>query len=218
MHPQTRPTTILPRAPKRSTTRRHKVLIADDSRVNRFVLEQAVRQQGMVPLVAVDGVEALQILNIHPDVSFAILDWIMPKLTGLEVCRAIRHAKRERYVYIMMFTTKNRPADLRTGLEAGADDYLVKPVNPTELRLRIAAVGRLLDLECELREQSAALHESRQEISALSQLLPMCMYCKSVRDEAGNWHTVERYINSVGGEKISHGICPTCCSEAHERK
>ncbi|MFH2005892.1 MAG: response regulator [bacterium] len=188
----------------------HKVLIADDARINRFLLERTVMEQGMQPLMAADGDEAMRLLEEHHDVSLALLDWMMPGKSGLEVCRAIRRANLDRYVYIIMVTSRDRPEDLHAGLAAGADDYLSKGIHAIELKLRIAAAVRLLDLQRELTGKIAQLQRARHAVDALQELLPMCMYCKNVRDDEGYWHKVEQYIHNARGMNVSHGICPTC--------
>lgn len=200
--------------PEPSPAPRHKVLIADDTQVNRFVLQHAAQNQGLEVITATDGEEAIGVLEEHPDTTLVLLDWMMPKLSGMDVVRWIRDReallKQIPYTYVIMVTAKDQREDLHAGLGAGADDYLVKPVDPIELRLRIAVGKRMVELQRQLQRKIAELKRTTAEVQALQGLLPMCMYCKKVRDDNGYWERVEKYIHRKSGADISHGICPTC--------
>jgi len=193
---------------------RHKALVADDTQVNRFVLQHAAQNLGLEVLTASDGEEAISALEGNPDMTLVLLDWMMPKVSGVDVVRWIRDREavglQTPYTYVIMVTAKDQREDLHEGLTAGADDYLVKPVDPTELRLRIAAGVRMVELQDQLQRKIAELERTTAEVQALQDLLPMCMYCKNVRDDNGYWEKVEKYIQRESGADISHGICPTC--------
>ncbi len=136
-----------------------KILIADDSAVSRHLLEATVRKWGYEVVVACDGTEALDILQREDAPALAILDWIMPGLTGPEVCRRIRQRAREPYTYILRLTSKGEKEDLIEGMGAGADDYVTKPFDQHELQVRIRAGIRLVDLQAELLSAREALRE-----------------------------------------------------------
>src|SRR5882724_6037532 len=130
-----------------------RILIADDSVVSRHLLDATLRKWGYQVVVACDGEEALAVLQGDDAPKLAILDWVMPGLTGPEVCRKVRdHAKdKEReYTYILLLTSKSLKEDLITGMEAGADDYITKPFDQHELKVRLRAGTRIIDLEREL--------------------------------------------------------------------
>src|SRR5579885_1551452 len=101
-------------------------------------------------MVACDGTEALTMLQRKESPSLAILDWMMPGMTGLEVCRRIRQQGREPYTYVLLLTSKSQKEDLIEGMEAGADDYITKPLDQHELQVRLRAGKRLVDLQAEL--------------------------------------------------------------------
>jgi two-component system, NtrC family, sensor kinase len=124
-----------------------KILIADDDAVYQKFLRTALGDWGYSCVVVGDGEQAWGVLNSHDAPRLAILDRVMPGADGLEVCRRVRAAGFARYVYIILLTSRWMPADVAAGLEAGADDYLSKPVDPTELRLRLNAACRVLDAE-----------------------------------------------------------------------
>lgn len=136
-----------------------KILIADDSIVSRHLLEATLRKWGYEVSVACDGAEALEILQQDDAPALAILDWMMPGMTGLEVCRRLRQRAREPYTYILLLTSKSQKEDLIEGMEAGADDYITKPFDQHELQVRLRAGTRLVDLQAELLSAREALRE-----------------------------------------------------------
>ena len=136
-----------------------KILIADDSLVSRHLLDATVRKWGYEVVVACDGAEAWDILQREDAPPVAILDWMMPGLTGPEVCRLVRQRAREPYTYILLLTSKSLKEDLIEGMEAGADDYIVKPFDQHELKVRLRAGTRLVDLQAELLSAREALRE-----------------------------------------------------------
>ncbi|HEX5227336.1 MAG TPA: diguanylate cyclase [Bryobacteraceae bacterium] len=127
-----------------------KILIADDSIVSRHLLEATLRKWGYEVMVACDGAEALAILQREDAPSLIILDWMMPGMTGVEVCRRIRARDSEPYTYILLLTSKSQKEDLIEGMEAGADDYITKPFDQNELQVRLRAGIRLVDLQAQL--------------------------------------------------------------------
>jgi two-component system cell cycle response regulator len=136
-----------------------KILIADDSIVSRHLLEATLRKWGYEVVVACDGAEAFEMLQQENAPPIAILDWMMPGMTGLEVCRQIRQRGREPYTYILLLTSKSQKEDLIEGMEAGADDYITKPFDQHELQVRLRAGTRLVDLQAELLAAREALRE-----------------------------------------------------------
>ena len=123
-----------------------RVLIADDDRIWRVLLERTLTRLGHEVVVVVDGTQALTALLAAGGPRLAILDWMMPGIDGLEVCRRVRERPAP-YVYVVLLTSRDRPEDLVAGLDAGADDFLVKPFNPIELRARLRSGERIIDLE-----------------------------------------------------------------------
>jgi two-component system cell cycle response regulator len=127
-----------------------KILIADDSIVSRHLLEATLRKWGYEVMVACDGAEALELLQREDAPSLIILDWMMPGMTGVEVCRRIRERDSEPYTYILLLTSKSQKEDLIEGMDAGADDYITKPFDQNELQVRLRAGTRLVDLQSQL--------------------------------------------------------------------
>jgi two-component system cell cycle response regulator len=136
-----------------------KILIADDSIVSRHLLEATLRKWGYEVMVACDGAEALQILEREDAPALIILDWMMPGMTGLEVCQRIRQRGSEPYIYILLLTSKSQKEDLIEGMDAGADDYITKPFDQSELQVRLRAGTRLVDLQAQLLKAREDLRE-----------------------------------------------------------
>jgi len=136
-----------------------RVLIADDSATSRAMLRKSLAKWGYEVVMAEDGAEALDILERPDAPPMAILDWVMPHLTGPEVCKKVRETRREPYTYIILLTSKNSKDETVEGLEAGADDYIVKPFDQQELSVRLRAGKRIIELQLSLMEAREELRE-----------------------------------------------------------
>lgn len=133
-----------------------KILLADDEPIARTMLEHWLTGWGYEVVTVRDGEAALNALAADSTLRLAIIDWVMPKVDGIEVCRQVRSGPPEPYVYVVLLTAKDDKSDIIEGLDAGADDYLVKPCNPLELKVRLRAGKRVI----ELQEQLVAARES----------------------------------------------------------
>ncbi|HZO90967.1 MAG TPA: SpoIIE family protein phosphatase [Chthonomonadaceae bacterium] len=138
-----------------------KILIAEDDPIPRRLLQATLVKAGYEVVMAKDGEEAWQLLQQAEAPNLAILDWLMPGLDGVEVCRRVRQRAQAPYVYILLLTSKDRKEDLIEGMNAGADDYLIKPFDPHELQVRLRAGQRILDLETALRNSLEQLEQAR---------------------------------------------------------
>ncbi|MGC4090529.1 MAG: diguanylate cyclase [Polyangiaceae bacterium] len=133
-----------------------KILLADDEPIARTMLEHWLSGWGYTVVPVKDGEAALEAIRNDPEIRLAVVDWVMPKVDGLGVCRAIRSGPNEPYIYVLLLTARDNKSDIVEGLDAGADDYLVKPCNPLELRVRLRAGRRVV----ELQEQLVSARES----------------------------------------------------------
>jgi len=141
-----------------------RVLAAEDNPVFQAMLKTMLTKWGYRAVIARNGTEACGILEQADPPRLAILDWMMPGMDGVEICRRLRSANREPYIYIVLLTARNESQDLIEGMDAGADDYLTKPFNAHELRVRLNAARRILDLQEELvRTREALRHQATHD-------------------------------------------------------
>ena len=186
-----------------------RVLVADDEPMGALMLSRSLERWGLEVVVAHDGEEAWRIIQAG-GVAMAILDWMMPGADGPELCRRIRKDERHAHMHLILLTARNSRADVVAGLDAGADDYLIKPFDPEELRARVHVGIRVLTLQDRLADRVAELQEALTNVKQLSGLLPICSYCKRIRGDENYWERVESYITEHTDAKFSHGICPEC--------
>ncbi|MAE70711.1 MAG: response regulator [Gemmatimonadetes bacterium] len=186
------------------------IIIADDDAIIRKILQRFVEDWGHEPLVAEDGGEAWRIIQKYHEPLLLILDWMMPVLDGPELCRRIRAAEQLEGSYILLLTSREESKDLITGLEAGADDYVKKPFQSAELKARVEVGARVVGLKRKLEARVEELRRALEEVDQLQGLIPICAYCKRIRDDDNFWQGVELYVGARSGAEFSHGICPEC--------
>jgi response regulator RpfG family c-di-GMP phosphodiesterase len=139
-----------------------------------------------------------------------VLDWLMPETDGVEVCRQARETPALKSAYIILLTSRGSKEDIVQGLQAGADDYVTKPFDHGELRARVQVGSRVVQLQSALADRVTELEEAIANVKQLQGLLPICSYCKKIRDDGNYWHRVESYIAGHANVRFSHGICPEC--------
>ncbi len=174
-----------------------KILIAEDDATSRLLLQATLEMLGHEVTAAEHGEQALTCW-LAGDFPVVISDWLMPRMNGLELCRAIRATNRPTYTLIIMLTSLGGKANYLEAIHAGADDFLTKPCDEEQLAARLLVAERILGL--------------RHHVSQLEQLLPICAYCKKIRDDHDQWQPVEGYIaeHSEARTKFSPGIGPAC--------
>lgn len=186
------------------------ILIADDTAMYRRLLEGTLVRWGHTVSVAADGTEALAKLQAEDAAPLAILDWEMPGHSGIEVCQILRQQQSDSPIYIILLTGKQGKEELVAGLEAGADDYVVKPFDAGELRARINVGTRIVELQRAVVGRVKQLEEALTQVKQLQGLIPICAWCGKVRDDTNYWQQVEEYISARSDARFSHSICPTC--------
>jgi DNA-binding response OmpR family regulator len=187
-----------------------RVLIAEDDLVSRKMLEATLTRWGYEVVITCDGESAWKALAAEDAPRIAILDWMMPNLDGVDVIRRIRERVHGEPPYVLLLTAKGNKEDIASGLEAGADDYVIKPFDREELRARLQAGIRILNLQAQLQARVHELEEAIARVRTLQGLLPICSYCKRVRNDGDYWQQVESYIADHSDARFSHGICPDC--------
>jgi DNA-binding response OmpR family regulator len=187
-----------------------RVLIAEDDAVSRRVLEATLEKAGYELVVTRDGNEALEALDGADPPRLLVLDWMMPGLDGTDICRRLREREDGDSFFILLLTTKTQKEDIVAGLRSGANDYVAKPFHHEELKARVANGRRLLQLRARLDERIAELEAALAEVKQLSGLLPICAYCKRIREGKDYWEAVEKYIAGRSQAQFSHAVCPEC--------
>ena len=186
-----------------------KILIADDHVIARRILEEAIGDLGHDVTVVCDGREAWDELSIAR-YDVVISDWVMPRIDGIELCRRLRARKGEPFIYVMLVSARNSSEDIVKGIMAGANDFITKPVERSELRARLHAAERMVDLERSLAGRLIDLERALEEVATLRSLLPICMYCKSIRNDQQAWDDIEEYLRRHANAECTHSICPDC--------
>jgi sigma-B regulation protein RsbU (phosphoserine phosphatase) len=192
-----------------------RVLIADDDPVLRHALKARLEQWKYEAVVCRDGIEARTAFTKEPAPSLAIIDWEMPGVDGTDLCRELRTAPGSANPYVILLTGKETREDVIFGLESGCDDYLKKPVDWDELRARLAIGVRTVVLQEALAARVAELQEALANVRKLSGLLPICAYCKRIRNDKDYWQQIEHFVGEHSEAQFSHSICPECLDEKH---
>ncbi|HJP87384.1 MAG TPA: response regulator transcription factor [Gemmatimonadaceae bacterium] len=190
-----------------------KILVAEDEAVTRRIVESTLGRLRWEVVTAPDGAAAWRILENFegrnaPDLL--VLDWMMPGLDGIEICRKVRTTPGLELMYIIILTQRTEKEDLAMALAAGANDYIAKPFHPIELESRVRVGERMLRLQRTLATRVDELERALAEVKRLQGLLPICSYCKKVRNEDNYWQQVESYITSHSDLELSHSVCPQC--------
>jgi DNA-binding response OmpR family regulator len=196
------------------------ILIAEDEAVSRRSLEAVLQKWGYRVRVTADGEAAWNELSRGEAPAVAILDWMMPGLDGLSLCRRIRTAPHLHATYRILLTARDTKADLVAALEGGADDYVAKPFDQAELKARLSVGLRMAALQKGLADRVTQLEQALARVKLLQGLLPICCYCKRIRQDGNYWQQVEHYLAAHTDAQFSHGICPECFDQViqqHQR-
>lgn len=173
-----------------------KILAVEDDAVARAVLRRAIRHLGHELVEAADGEAAWEALQ-HETVRVVVSDWMMPRSDGLDLCRRIRARTGVEYIYFILLTSRDATQDNQAAAaDAGVDDFLTKPLDVSELWMRLRVAERILQYTTQVRQLEA--------------MLPICSYCKKIRDDRNYWQQLEGYISERTGSDFSHSVCPDC--------
>lgn len=189
-----------------------RILIAEDDLTSRKMLSGLLQKKKHTVTETINGADAWAVMQRSDAPRMAILDWMMPEMDGLTLVRRIRANLIHQPPYLIMLTAKGTKKDIVAGLDAGADDYLVKPFDAGELWARIGVGKRILDLQNRLSEKVNALQHALDHVKTLQGIIPICSFCKKIRNDKGYWDQVEAYISKHSRAEFSHGICPECLS------
>jgi sigma-B regulation protein RsbU (phosphoserine phosphatase) len=177
--------------------------MAEDDPVSAKILQVTLSRFGYEPVMARDGAEAWDKFNQEP-VRLIVSDWMMPGLDGLALCEKVRARPQTPYTYFILLTANHTSEEnYALATAAGIDDFLTKPLNREAIRMRLDVAERILKYTAEIRQ--------------LRELIPICIYCRKVRDEHDYWEQVETYIQKETGSRFSHGACPECYEKEIEQ-
>jgi DNA-binding response OmpR family regulator len=193
-----------------------KVLIVEDDVFFQRVLQKRLESEGHKVMLAGDGREGMKaIVTWEPDLVLS--DWMMPEVDGLELCQSVKTGLKDAAPYFILLTAKGDVSDRLLGLETGADDYVVKPCDHGELMARVRAGLRIVKLTQQLRSAVTELQMTNAELSstgrhgdALTELLPICSYCKRVKETDGIWQDLVQFVSRRANVDLTQEVCPDC--------
>jgi len=190
-----------------------RVLVAEDDSVNHELLTRLVAEWGHTVVSVPDGAQAWDHLRREGAPTVALLDWLMPKMTGPEVIRNVRALPLPIRPYLLLLTSRDDPQDVVAGLRSGASDYIVKPFNVDELHARLEIGVQNVTLQKQVADRVHELEAALTHVRRLQGLLPICVYCKKIRDDKNYWRGVENYLMENAEVHFTHSVCPDCVQQ-----
>lgn len=190
-----------------------KILIVDDDPDILFATARIIQKAGYQVLKASSGSECLQkVKEDEPDLI--LLDVMLPDADGAELCGRIKADPLTRSIYVVLISGSKIASDHQAeGLDIGADGYIARPISNRELLARVNSMVRILNAERERDHLILELREALSKVRTLSGLLPLCSYCKKIRDDKGYWNQLEAYLQKHSEADFSHSICPDCADK-----
>ena len=186
-----------------------KILIIDDHPATRKLLEDILRKEYQV-LLASDGQEALAMVQDDSALDLILLDIIMPGMNGYEVCQRLKENERTRDIPVVFLTIMEEENDEALGFAVGVTDYIVKPITRLRLLARVKNQLALRQKQRELEQKNFELQTALDQIKTLHGILPICSFCKQIRNDHGSWQRLEEYIQTHSEAEFSHSVCPQC--------
>lgn len=187
-----------------------RILVAEDEPLALRTLVHALADAGYEVCAVADGLAALKALRAADAPLLAVLDWMMPGLDGVEVIRMVRAAPTTPAPYLIILTAKEGLDDVVEALESGANDFVIKTHDIREVLSRVRVGERVIGLQVELARRAAEAEAALSHIKRLQGLLPICCYCKKIRNDQNYWQEIELYIHDHSEADFTHGICPGC--------
>jgi sigma-B regulation protein RsbU (phosphoserine phosphatase) len=191
-----------------------RVLIAEDEFTTRMMVQVCLEDWGYKVESVTDGKEAWEILRRPAAPHIAILDWEMPGMDGVEVCRRAKELDIENPPYVILLTGRDSEQDIVLGFDAGADDYMTKPFNDNELRARVRVAERLVRTQNSLAQSVAELKDALNQLEKLEGAIEICGSCQNVLNPYDlEWHTFEDVMNNGADPRFIVTTCTSCCKK-----
>ena len=173
-----------------------RILVAEDDVISRKLICTTLEQFGHEPVAFANGTDAWECFNANPE-RIIVSDWLMPGMDGLALCRKVRERPSTDYTYFILLTANVQGKEsYLEAMRAGIDDFLAKPLDRDQIWMRLRVAERILGYTTQIRR--------------LESMLPICSYCKKVRNDNNYWQQVEAYFGERTGTWFSHGVCPDC--------
>lgn len=190
------------------------ILIVDDHPATCKLLADVLGHDYHV-LIADNGREALDLAWANPQIHLILLDIIMPEMNGYEVCERLKGDGRTRDIPVVFLTSLEEDHDEARGFTLGVNDYIVKPISRLRLMARVKNQLALYQKQCELEMKNRELQAALSQVKALHGILPICSFCKQIRNDHGAWERLEEYIQHHSEAEFSHCVCPKCAQEKY---
>ena len=194
-----------------------KILTAEDDSTSRMLLEAMLKKWGYEVISTCDGNEAWAAMQVDDPPQLVVLDWMMPGLDGVAVCRKIREWDAASGAYVILLTAMGDKKDVVKGLDAGANDYITKPFDKNELHARVKVGQRMVELQNALATKIDELQKALDHVKTLQGILPICMHCHRIRNDEESWQRLEQYLEHHSDAEFSHSICPECLEKHYPK-
>ena len=186
-----------------------KVILVEDDPISSMIMKKNIEHWGYELEIFSDGLAAMDRLK-NDDYELVALDWMLPGVSGIDICKAIRENEGELKHYVVFITSKTATEELVEAFEAGADDFISKPIKIEELKARLNVGYRIVTLQKDLTQKIKEKEEALAHVRQLQGLISICSYCHRIRNDEETWEKLEKYITNHSEAKFSHGICPEC--------
>lgn len=187
-----------------------KILVAEDEYTTRMMVQVCLENWGYSVESVADGKAAWHILSGKKPPEIAILDWEMPEINGMELCRKIKSMDRNTPIHVIMLTARDSKTDITQGFDAGADDYITKPFNDDELRARIRVAERIVTIQSSLDSSLQELKEALDLVEAFDEPVVICEKCRKIEGYDGSWKDSHDLLKYPVDPRFVQVDCPAC--------
>lgn len=187
-----------------------KILIAEDEYTTRLMVQVCLENWGYSIESVEDGKKAWDIINQNNPPQIAVLDWEMPGISGIDLCRKIKSLDRSSPIHVILLTARDSKNDISQGFEAGADDYITKPFNDDELGARIRVAERIVTIQSSLNSSLEELREALDMVQSFEEPVAVCSTCQKIGAFDGSWRTPEKLLEYPVDPRFIQLDCPSC--------